>query len=229
MCGRYSLTTAPEALRRLFAFENQPNFTARYNIAPTQVVPVVRASETGRTLDLLRWGLIPSWAKDRSVASKMINARAETVAEKPAFRAAYAKRRCLVPADGFYEWRSEGGAKQPFRIGMKGGAPFAFAGLWESWTDAENDNEAVQTFTIVTTSANAKLHPIHHRMPVILPQDRYAAWLDPTADPTADPNDVALGPYPDEPMAFYRVSKRVNNVRNDDFACVEPLNPPAAP
>ena len=224
MCGRYSLTTAPEALRRLFEFDNRPNLAARYNIAPTQEVPVVRGSAAGRTLAHLRWGLIPSWAKDRSMASKMINARAETVAEKPAFRAAYAKRRCLVPADGFYEWRTEDGAKQPFRIGMKGGGAFAFAGLWESWADPEGGDDAVETFTILTTAANAKLHAIHHRMPVILPQELYAAWLDPAADPHA----IALGPYPGEPMAFYRVSTRVNYVRNDDPGCVEPLTPTAA-
>jgi len=219
MCGRYSLTTAPEAIRQLFEFDNRPNLAVRYNIAPTQEAPVIRIEDGGRALALLRWGLIPSWAKDRSMAAKMINARAESVAEKPAFRAAFGKQRCLVPADGFYEWRTENGAKQPFRIGMKGGGAFAFAGLWESWTDPEAGGEALETFTILTTTANPKLAPIHPRMPVIVPAVNHAGWLDPDADPTAIP----LGAYPVEPMAFYRVGTRVNAVRNDDPACIAPL------
>ena len=224
MCGRYSLIATPEVMRGLFLFDNRPNLAARYNIAPTQHAPVVRIGAAGRELALLSWGLVPPWAKDTAMGAKMINARAETVAEKPAFRAAYRKRRCLVPADGFYEWRTENGAKQPFRIGMKGGALFAFAGLWEHWTDPADAARTVETFTILTTAANAKLRPIHPRMPVILSADRFAAWLD--AD--AGPADVPLGPHPVEPMAFYRVGTRVNNVRNDDPACIEPLNPPSA-
>ena len=222
MCGRYSLTTAPEAMRQLFMFDNRPNLAARYNIAPTQQAPVVRSGAAGRELALLRWGLIPSWAGDAAAGARMINARAETVAEKPAFRAAFCERRCLVPADGFYEWRTENGVRQPFRVGMKGGAPFAFAGLWERWTDPADEARSLETFTILTAAANAKLRPIHPRMPVILPAERFAAWLD------AAPVDFPLGPYPAEPMAFYRVGTRVNNVRNDDPACIEPLNPPPA-
>ena len=226
MCGRYSLTTAPEAMRRLFEFAGLPNLGPRYNIAPTQAAPVVRKTADGRRLDLLRWGLIPPWAKDRSIASRLINARAETVAEKPAFRAAFRHRRCLVPADGFYEWRTEQGRKQPFRIGLKGGGPFAFAGLWESWTAPEGRGEDadahLETFTILTTEANEKLRAIHPRMPVILPGAAYEPWLDAAATPP----EAALAwlcPYPAEPMAFYRVSTRVNNVRNDDPDCIAPL------
>jgi putative SOS response-associated peptidase YedK len=229
MCGRYSLTTAPEALRRLFDFDNLPNLAPRYNIAPTQLAPVVRLRDGGpaRELVLLRWGLIPSWAKDASIGSKMINARADTAADKPAFRAAFRARRCLVPADGFYEWRSEDGRKQPFRIGFKGGAAFAFAGMWESWTvrDGPEAGSVVESYTILTTEANDKLRPIHERMPVILPPAAYAGWLDPATPPESA--RALLQPHPAEPMAFYRVSTRVNNVRNDDPGCIEPLTQPA--
>ncbi len=218
MCGRYSLTTAPEALRRLFDFSNLPNLAARYNIAPTQEVAAVRGDGGGaRELVMLRWGLVPSWATDISIGAKMINARAETVAEKPAFRSAFRHRRCLVPADGFYEWRAEDGRKQPFRIGMKGGAPFAFAGLWERWEPEGGD--VVETVAIVTTDANEKLRPIHHRMPVIVAPDDYTAWLDTEAGDTG-PARALLRPYPGEPMAFYRVDPRVNNARNDDPECI---------
>ena len=222
MCGRYSLTTAPEALRRLFDFDTTPNLQPRYNIAPTQSAPVVRpAANGGRELAMLRWGLIPSWAKEASIGSKMINARSETVAEKPSFRSAFRHRRCLVPADGFYEWRREGEIKQPYRIGMKGGAAFAFAGLWESWP-GNDDDDAVETFTILTAEANRRLGPIHARMPVILAPDAYDAWLD----AESGSRDDALGllrPFAEAPMAFYRVSTRVNSPRNDDPDCLTPI------
>jgi len=160
------------------------------------------------------------------MAAKMINARAETLGEKPSFRDALRNRRCLVPADGFYEWRTEAGRKQPFRIGMKGGALFAFAGLWEHWVASATgggltEGDSVETVTIVTTEANEKLRPIHPRMPVILPPDAFDGWLDPANDPGAARR--LLRPYPAEPMAFYRVGLAVNNVRNDDPACVAPL------
>ncbi len=233
MCGRYSITTAPEALRRLFEFHNLPNLAPRYNVAPTQSAPVVRRAEDGRReLAMLRWGLVPHWAKDLSIASRLINARADTVAEKPAYRDAFRHRRCLVPTDGFYEWRQENGIRQPFRIGMKGGAPFAFAGLWERWTAKEAAGpvaagETVETFTIVTTDANDKLRPIHARMPVILAAESYDIWLDTSPERTKDALAL-LRPYPAEPMAFYRVSTRVNSVRNDDPDCIRPLNAAAA-
>ena len=173
-------------------------------------------------MDLLRWGLIPPWSKDASIASKLINARGETVAEKPSFRSAYESRRCLVPVDGFYEWRTEGGKKQPFRIGFREGKPFAFAGLWESWTVPEglkDTGDTVETFTIVTTNANPKLVPIHHRMPVIVDPTDYELWLEGGSDEA----NAVIKPFSQDDMAFYRVSTRVNNVRNDDEACVEPL------
>lgn len=220
-------------MRALFGFDNLPNLPPRYNIAPTQQVAVVRVVDgTGenpgtRGLVQMRWGLIPHWAKDASMAAKMINARAETVAEKPSFRGAVKERRCLVPADGFYEWRMEDGRKQPFRIGMKGGAVFAFAGLWESWVATATgagltEGETVETVTIVTTEANEKLRPIHARMPVIMPPESFDGWLDPAND--AQIACALLQTYPAEPMAFYRVSQAVNNVRNDDPSCVAPLN-----
>jgi putative SOS response-associated peptidase YedK len=228
MCGRYSLTTAPEALRRLFDFVNLPNLAPRYNICPTQQAPVVRRRADGaRELVLLRWGLVPGWAKDIAIGSRMINARAETVSTLPAFRDAFRNRRCLVPADGFYEWREEAGKKQPFRIGLRGGAPFAFAGLWESWTAPETKGgvtagETVETFAIVTTDANAKLRPIHERMPAIVAPEGYDAWLDTTRE-TTDAASALLGPFPEAPMAFYRVGTRVNSPRNDDAECIAPL------
>jgi putative SOS response-associated peptidase YedK len=232
MCGRYSLTTPPEAMRALFGFENLPNLPPRYNIAPTQPVAAVRAAAGGgRELVLLRWGLIPHWSRDAAMAARMINARAETVADKPAFRDCVRARRCLVPADGFYEWRMEDGCKQPFRIGMKGGAPFAFAGLWDRWTAAADGpdfaaGDAVETVAIVTAPANDRLRPIHPRMPVILPPDAFERWLASGSDPgTAI---ALLRPYPPEPMAFYRVSEAVNAARNDDPSCIEQLRPALA-
>ena len=223
MCGRYTLTVTPELLRKLFGFDVTPNFAPRFNIAPTQPSPVVRGtSGGGRRVDLLRWGLIPSWSKDASIASKLINARGETVAAKPSFRSAYAERRCLIPADGFYEWRTEDGKKQPYRIGFKGGGAFAFAGLWESWVapdGATNAGETVETFAIVTTDANPKIRPIHHRMPVIVDPGDYDLWLG--GEPQAA--QAVIRPFPPDDMAFYRVTTRVNNVRNDDDFCIAPM------
>ena len=173
-------------------------------------------------MDMLRWGLIPSWSKDASIASKLINARGETVADKPSFRDAYQSRRCVIPVDGFYEWRTEEGKKQPFRIGFREGKPFAFAGLWENWRVPDGEDDAgntVETYTIVTTAANPKLAPIHHRMPVIVDPSDYDLWLE---GAPGEANAV-IKPFPPDNMAFYRVSTRVNNVRNDDEACIEPL------
>ena len=171
---------------------------------------------------MLRWGLIPSWSKDMSVGAKLINARGETVAQKSSFQDAYQERRCLIPVDGFYEWRREGETKQPFRIGFRDGKPFVFAGLWESWTapeDADNAGETIETFTIVTTDANDKLAPIHHRMPVIVDPVDFERWL--IGNPAEAANVIRA--FPDDDMAFYRVSTRVNNVGNDDEDCILPL------
>lgn len=218
MCGRYSLTTPLEALRRVFAFEGSPNLAARYNIAPTQSAPVLRRHPDGRLLcHELRWGLVPSWAKDMSGAARMINARSETVAEKPAFRAAFARRRCLIPADGFYEWQKLESGKQPWRIVMADRAPFAFAGLWERWEHPEEGK--VDSYTILTTEAAPAIAEIHHRMPVILDAAGHDAWLDPEAS-QSDLLDL-LGP--NAGVAAYRVSARVGNVRNDDAELIEPL------
>jgi putative SOS response-associated peptidase YedK len=219
MCGRYSLTTAPEALRRLFNFDNMPNLGPRYNIAPTQDVAVIHMPDnSGRALSMMRWGLIPSWFKEIGRTAPMINARSDTISQKPSFRAAFDSRRCLVPADGFYEWRTEDGKKQPFRIGMKGGAPMAFAGIWEHWESPEGDR--TNSVAIVTTEANSKLHPIHARMPAILDPDDYDRWLGAEDGSSVQP---LLHPYPPDNMAFYRVGLRVNSVRNDDADCIAPL------
>ncbi len=221
MCGRYSITTPVEAMRSLFEFEALPNLPPRYNVAPTQEVPIVRRAEAGgrRELALARWGLVPAWAKDASMAARLINARAETVADKPSFRAAFAQRRCLVPADGFYEWQKRDGAKQPYRIARADGQAFAFAGLWERWA---RGGETLESCTIITTEANARLAPIHSRMPVILRREDYEPWL---ATPAKESRRLLplLAPRDDEALTAYAVSTRVNNVTNDDAAVIEPL------
>ncbi|MCG8592798.1 MAG: SOS response-associated peptidase [Kiloniellales bacterium] len=225
MCGRYTLTTPLEGLRDVFLFEESPNLAPRYNIAPTQEVPAVRLGpEDGRRhLVPLRWGLIPSWAKEVSIGSRMINARAESVAEKPAFRTAFRQRRCLIPADGFYEWQARpSGPKQPYYIAQAAGGPFAFAGLWERWTDGES-GEALESFTIVTTAASRRLEALHHRMPVILAPADHAAWLDPASG--ADALQALLRPAPEAAFVAAPVSTRVNAVRNDDPSLIEPAAP----
>lgn len=212
MCGRYELHTHPAALALAFGLAAPPRALPRYNIAPMQEVPVVRRSPAGvREWMTVRWGLVPRWAKDPTIGSRMINARSETLAEKPSFRTAFRHHRCLVPADGFYEWRlNAAGHKQPIHIGMKTGAPFAFAGLMERWLSPEGD--VLDTCTIVTTQANALLATMHDRMPAIVAAEQYDRWLD-TA--SGDVNDL-FTPYPAEAMTYYPVSTRVNSVRNDD-------------
>ncbi|MCU0491165.1 MAG: SOS response-associated peptidase [Chloroflexaceae bacterium] len=220
MCGRFTLHTSGAAVARQFELAEVPELAPRYNIAPTQDVPVVRAAEPGRALHMLRWGLIPSWAKDASIGVKMINARAETLAEKPAFRTALARRRCLVLADGFYEWQGSAGKKQPFYFHMDDSQPFAFAGLWERW---RGPNDAVvESCTIITTEANELLRTVHDRMPVILPPESYALWLDPAMH-DAGPLLNLLQPFPAEEMASQPVSPLVNRVTNDGPECIAPL------
>jgi putative SOS response-associated peptidase YedK len=224
MCGRYSLTTPTEGLRALFGFDELPNLPPRYNIAPTQPVAGVKlAGKTPKpTFTLFRWGLIPSWAKDPAIGSRTINARAETVAEKPAFRAPFRRRRCLIPADGFYEWEKlPDGRKQPWRITLEGGVPFAFAGLWDDWLGA--DGSEVESCTIVTTDAAPSIAEIHHRMPVILDPADFDMWLRGTTDEA----QALLQPYRGT-LAAYRISTRVNSVRNDDEAILEPVEAPQA-
>jgi putative SOS response-associated peptidase YedK len=226
VCGRYSLTTPVEALRQLFAFEGSPNLRPRFNVAPSQSVPIVRRreGEAGREIVQVRWGLVPGWAKDLSISSKLINARGETVAEKPSFRAAFRSRRCLIPADGFYEWQRQDGAKQPYRIAREDGGPFAFAGLWERWSPPGGDT--VESCTIITTAANVRLTPIHRRMPVVLDPGSFAAWLDPLSDAAA--LQAFLVPAPDDTLTAHPVSTRVNNVRNDDADCIATLDDDAS-
>jgi putative SOS response-associated peptidase YedK len=224
MCGRYSITTPVEALRRVFRFEGPSlNLQPRWNVAPTQEVPVVRLAKDGkRELKLLRWGLVPFWAKDISGAARMINARGETVADKPAFREAFKARRCLVPADGFYEWETlgESPSKQPLLFRMADGKPFAFAGLWERWKPKDG-GAPVETFTIVNTAANEIMARYHDRVPIVLAPEDYATWLDPAKDPRP-----LLKAPPSEWFTATRVSTRVNSVRNDDEDCVAPVTGP---
>ena len=222
MCGRYSLTSPLESVRETFGAIGGGNLAARYNIAPTQFAAVIRPGVGGREIVMLRWGLVPSWAKSLDVAHKMINARSETVAEKPAFRAAYRARRCLVAADGFYEWKTEAGVRQPYRIAYADGLPFAFAGIWEHWQAPDGDE--LETFAILTTEASPALQPIHHRMPVILDPDACTPWLAGTA------GAEVLVANADAGIVSFKVDRRVNNVRNDDPACLEPqADAPPAP
>src|SRR3954454_4109503 len=176
MCGRYLITTAPEAMRRLFRYREQPNFPARYNVAPTQPIAIVRLHEGERQFALLRWGLIPAWVKDPKAFALLINARAESVNDKPAFCNAMKRRRCLLPADGFYEWKPAGNAKRPYLARPVAGGPVAFAGLWETWIGP--NGEELETAVIVTTEANAEMAAVHHRAPVIVPPEQFDFWLD---------------------------------------------------
>jgi putative SOS response-associated peptidase YedK len=215
MCGRYSLTTPVEGLRRLFEFPERPNLAPRYNIAPTQIAPVFRRDETGAMhLAQMRWGLIPSWAKDKKIGHRLINARAETVATQPAFRAAFRQRRCLVAADGFYEWRREGATKRPWRFHLPDNEPFCFAGLWEIWRDPA-DGAAVESFAILTTDANEAVAPIHDRMPVMLEGDDAAGWLE-----SAEPAKL-LRPIAAARIVGYPVSTVVNAPRNEVPECFD--------
>ena len=227
MCGRYTNRfTWKELHERLDLIGTPLNLRPRYNVAPSQDVAVVRAAEDGRSLAMLRWGLIPEWAKDHAIGHKLINARSETAAEKPSFRSAFRHRRCLIPADGFYEWQRRGGARQPWLFGLRDGAPMIFAGLWERWTvpdDAaltgslaeRSPGDAVETCTILTTAANETVAPVHGRMPVILAPDAWDAWLA--------GEEVPLGPYPADAMTAHPVSTHVNRPANDDPRCVEPV------
>lgn len=219
MCGRFTITSAPEAIRALFRYPEQPNFPPRYNVAPTQPIAIVRLHEGQRHVALVRWGLLPSWVKDPKAFTLLINARGELVCDKPAFRAAMKRRRCLIPADGFYEWKVEGDRKQPYFVCAKSGTPLAFAGLWETWTGP--NGEEVDTATIVTTEANRALRPIHHRMPVIVPEEAFDLWLN-TAAVDAATACALIHPAPDALLEAYPVSSAVNRVANDSPALLEP-------
>jgi putative SOS response-associated peptidase YedK len=223
MCGRYTLTMTPEELKRLFRYLETPNFPPRYNVAPTQPIPIVRTDHGQRHFVLVRWGLIPGWVKDPASFTLLINARSETAAEKPAFRSAMKYRRCLVPASGFYEWRRVGKEKQPFYIRPRDGRIVAFAGLWEGWMGA--DGSEVDTAAILTTGANRLMAPIHDRMPVVISEPDFDRWLGADGERPADVADL-LRPAPDDLFEAIPVSSRVNAVRNDDPGVIEPISEP---
>jgi len=221
VCGRFFLDADLDTLVDHFRVERLAfpvGAYRRYNIAPTQTAPVVRQGPGGRTLALLRWGLVPFWADDPKLGTRMINARAERVAQAPAYRHAFRRRRCLVPASGFYEWRPGAGGKQPYAIVPAQAPLFAFAGLWERWEKGETP---LESFTLIVTDANAALRPIHDRMPVILRAEDYALWLDPRTDPAR--LQALLRPAEDAAVRAYPVSQRVNDPRHDDPDLIRPL------
>ena len=223
MCGRFTLASDTETLMQTFInFKIPTNLSPRYNISPTQDVASV-PNTPEKQVEFLHWGLIPSWAKDPKIGNRMINARSETLAEKPSFRNAYKRRRCLVLADGYYEWQKIPGdrVKQPVYIRLKSQKPFAVAGLWEAWQTKEMP-EPLRSCTIITCPPNAFLEEIHHRMPVILPAEAYAQWLSPDEQP-ADALQPLLIPYPGEEMEAYPVSRFVNRPTNDSPECIAPL------
>src|SRR5262245_8955049 len=226
MCGRYLITSAPEAFRRLFDYPEQPNFPPRYNVAPTQPIPVVRVLEGRRQFALVRWGLIPPWVEDPRRFSLLINARAEAVNNKPAFRNAMRRRRCLVPADGFYEWADDGGRKRPYCIRPKDRAPIAFAGLWENWMGP--NGEEMETAAIITTAASREIAHLHDRMPVILPLEVFDLWLDCSR---VDELTAAAMLQPTRPglLEAYEVSPAVNHADNDGPQLIEPAPAQPAP
>ncbi len=219
MCGRFTLRTPAHRLAEAFGAHELPNLPPRYNIAPTQDAAVVRRPREGegRELAMLRWGLVPPWSEGPDSGYSMINARAETVATKSAFRSAFRHRRCLVPADGFFEWQKVDGRKQPYLVELSDGEPFAFAGLWEHWEGLGGD--VIDSFTIIVTEANELLRPIHDRMPVILDPPDYDLWLEGGPAVARAAHDL-LQPYPAERMVAHPVSRRVNNPRHDDPECI---------
>ena len=237
MCGRYLLRVDARSLERAFGVtelsETPRDLPPRFNIAPTQAVPIVRNKpgrdltiirradgSAGRELVSVRWGLIPAWAEDPAIGDRTINARAEGVSDKPSFRAAFRSRRCVVPASGFYEWRRQGrGPKRPHLIRRKDATPLGFAGLWERWRDRA-EGETRETFTIITTEPNSLMAPIHNRMPVIIPEEAYDRWLDP--EETGDPD--LLVPYPEEELTAYPISTWVNSPAHDDARCIEAVS-----
>jgi putative SOS response-associated peptidase YedK len=219
MCGRYTLKTPPGELQQEFELSAPAAITARYNIAPSQSVPIV-VEDRGRKLELARWGLIPHWAKDEKIGYKMINARGETLAEKPSYREALKERRCLVPADGFYEWKKDSQGKTPMHLRLAGGRLLAFAGLWESW-QPKSSGPPVRSCTIITTAANARVAPIHDRMPLILTREQYARWLAPGPLSPAELADL-VRPYAKDDLEAYAVSALVNSPKHDEPGCVAP-------
>lgn len=221
MCGRFAFYSPSEAITALFGVHTDIEIEARYNIAPTQFIAAVRNNESGsRELIMLRWGLVPFWAKDPAIGNRMINARAETVAEKPSYRNAYKKRRCLILANGFYEWRKETDGKTPYFITTTDDSPFAFAGLWERWDSKESD-ESLQTTTIITADANEFMESLHHRMPVILQAEAADRWL--SGDNELIHNIAEITP----PLKAWAVDRRVNNARNEGAELIKRSSPAA--
>jgi putative SOS response-associated peptidase YedK len=220
MCGRFTLRAPAADVANYFDLPEIPLLEPRYNVAPTQPVAVVRADAAGhRRLDRLAWGLVPSWASDPTIGNRLINARAETIAEKPAFRRAFRQRRCLVVADGFYEWQRAGRQKQPYYITAARSGPFALAGLWEQW---QRNDLLITSCTIITTEANERVRPLHDRMPVILPPEAWPRWLDPGINDPATVEPL-LAPCPTEFLVTFPVSMAVNRPSYDRGDCIEPL------
>ncbi|HUI15740.1 MAG TPA: SOS response-associated peptidase [Xanthobacteraceae bacterium] len=233
MCGRYVIISTPEAIRALFGYAEQPNFPPRYNVAPTQPIPIVRLVDGRRSFALMRWGLLPSWVKDPKTFPLLINARGESVLEKPAFRNAMRRRRCLIPTDGFYEWQvgeNAGGPKRPYFVRAKKDAaghisPLAFAGLYETWTGP--NGEELDSAAIVTTAANRTLAAIHDRMPVFVPREAFDLWLD-CANVEANVAAALIRPAADDLLEAYEISTAVNRVANDSEALIQPQTGPVA-
>jgi putative SOS response-associated peptidase YedK len=223
MCGRYAITLPPEAFRALFGYPEQPNFPPRYNVAPTQPVPIVHEDREGRHFRLVRWGFLPSWVKDPKEFPLIINARGETLRTKATFKAALKRRRCIFLADGFYEWRRVGKEKAPFLIRLQDHGPMPLAGLWETYSDPSGGE--IDTAAIVTTDANGTLSAIHERMPVILSREDVAAWLDLRTEDETEAMKL-VRPCPDEWLEMVPVSTRVNKVANDDADLQVPLAAP---
>ncbi|MGB5959857.1 MAG: SOS response-associated peptidase [Coleofasciculaceae cyanobacterium] len=222
MCGRYSQQKSAEIIAEMFQVDNVPPLKPRYNIAPTQSVATILQTAENRQFKLLHWGLIPNWAKDTKISSKLINARAETVAEKPSFRSAFRRQRCLILADGFYEWQQqEDKQKQPFYFQMSDQSPFAFAGLWEHWK-AQETGETIESCTIITTEPNELMKSVHNRMPVILEPKNYDLWLDREVK-KLELLQPLLNPYPAEEMTAFAVSKVVNKPSNDTAECINSI------
>lgn len=227
MCGRFALTAPASVIKEVFSVDVLPAVLPRYNVAPSQQVPTVISALGVRSMQMMRWGLIPFWAKDAKIAYKTINARGETVTEKPAFRTSFKRKRCLILADGFYEWKRVGKAKQPHLIQMADGRPFAIAGLWSTWIDPSTMDE-VTTCSIVTTGPNALMAPIHDRMPVILDPKDWDTWLDPQNEDVASLQEL-IRPFPEDRMKERSVSQHVNDARHSGPECQADPEPQALP
>ena len=223
MCGRFALPWPAKNIQEHFMLPELPDLAPRYNIAPSQDIAAIRylSNDTPRRLDMLRWGLIPHWAKDKNIGYKMINARSETLAEKPSFRSAFKRQRCLIAAGGFYEWQQEGGARQPYYFQLKNESIFSFAGLWESWTDP--DSGSIESCTIITIGANELVRQVHDRMPVIIQAENYDVWLGQNI--SRETLQQFLKPYPAEEMVAKPVNSKVNNPKNDTPDCLTNPNP----